>query len=132
MECPVCGETLAHVSFHGVAIDLGYACRGIWLDAGELASLLGEEEQSASLLGSRKLYRRSWEKERHCPRCGTGMKKWTLGIETPVVVDICPENHGEWFDRGELLSLLQQGGLDLSNMLVQLLERILVQDPEGE
>jgi len=132
MKCPVCGETLAHVSFRGVEIDICYSCRGIWLDAGEMVQLLGDAEHSASLLGSSKPYHRSREKKRNCPRCGTEMAKRTMGVETPVVVDVCPGNHGEWYDGGELRSLLQQGGQDLSNLVVQLLKRILAQNSEEE
>jgi len=130
MKCPVCGETLANVSFRGVEINICYSCRGIWLDRGELEQLLGKAPQAGELLKSRKRYSRSVEKLRSCPDCGAAMIKSTIGLNSPLVVDRCPEGHGEWFDRGELLSLLQQGGLDLSNLLVQLLERILKNSEE--
>ena len=43
MKCPKCGMDLAEMSYHGVTIDKCTACEGIWLDSGELETLLAEE-----------------------------------------------------------------------------------------
>lgn len=130
LKCPVCGQTLVRVTFRGVDIHLCYSCRGVWLDAGQLERLLQDATQSIALLNSGKPYLHSREKTRLCPRCGDEMKKMTMGIDSPVVIDSCPRGHGEWYDRGELRALLEQGGQDMSNLLVQLLKRILAQKPE--
>jgi len=131
-RCPVCGEALAVVGFKDIEMDLCYPCRGVWLDKGELEQLLDKAPRAGELVKSRKRFSRSVEKPRPCPECGAAMTKSTIGLDTPVVVDHCPAGHGEWFDRGELLSLMAQGGLDLSHLLVQLLERILAESPEEE
>lgn len=44
MHCPKCGASLEEVSFRGVSVDRCGECRGVWLDAGELETLAGEEE----------------------------------------------------------------------------------------
>jgi hypothetical protein len=40
MKCPQCNETLLMTERMGVSIDYCPACRGIWLDKGELDKLL--------------------------------------------------------------------------------------------
>jgi len=43
MKCPKCGMDLVEMSFQGISIDKCSACEGIWLDPGELDSLLKKE-----------------------------------------------------------------------------------------
>ncbi|MGA2106401.1 MAG: zf-TFIIB domain-containing protein, partial [Syntrophorhabdales bacterium] len=37
MKCPKCGMELIEIDYKGLKIDECSACKGIWLDAGELA-----------------------------------------------------------------------------------------------
>ena len=39
MRCPRCGGTLHEVAHHGVNVDRCVDCKGVWLDAGDLAIL---------------------------------------------------------------------------------------------
>lgn len=43
MKCPKCGSDLEEINYNDVMIDRCIACKGIWLDAGEL-ELLTEGE----------------------------------------------------------------------------------------
>jgi ribosomal protein L37AE/L43A len=45
MTCPRCGATLAQRVWRGVTLDSCPSCRGLWLDAGELAMLAHEPER---------------------------------------------------------------------------------------
>ena len=45
MICPRCGSTLEPRTFSGVTLDACGGCRGVWLDAGELAMLAHESER---------------------------------------------------------------------------------------
>ena len=40
MKCPQCNETLVMAERHGVEIDYCPACRGVWLDRGELDKII--------------------------------------------------------------------------------------------
>lgn len=40
MNCPVCGERLRAIERYGVEIDICPACKGVWLDRGELDKIL--------------------------------------------------------------------------------------------
>lgn len=40
MDCPVCGEKLREIERYGVEVDICPACKGVWLDRGELEKIL--------------------------------------------------------------------------------------------
>lgn len=52
MDCPVCKEPMIVLELNEVEIDYCSSCRGIWLDAGELALLLEDTEKKDRLLSS--------------------------------------------------------------------------------
>lgn len=36
MKCPKCGADLVETDYHHVKVDVCHACKGMWLDAGEV------------------------------------------------------------------------------------------------
>jgi Zn-finger nucleic acid-binding protein len=48
----------------------------------------------------------SSEKKRNCPACGHKMKKTAIGGQPEILIDICHDNHGLWFDGGEVTQLI--------------------------
>jgi len=50
MKCPKCGMDLVELDFKGMLIDECPTCRGMWLDAGELDSLVNVEKSSLEKL----------------------------------------------------------------------------------
>lgn len=51
MRCPKCGMELTELKFRGVAIDKCTSCGGVWLDDGELETLLKDEGGFKSFFG---------------------------------------------------------------------------------
>lgn len=47
MHCPKCGQRLHSECYGSVEIDVCGSCRGLWLDANELESILASREQVA-------------------------------------------------------------------------------------
>ncbi len=47
MKCPNCDETLLMMEKNQIEIDYCPACRGVWLDKGELDKILDYAEQNA-------------------------------------------------------------------------------------
>ena len=45
-DCPRCGETLASQDREGVTIDVCLSCGGVWLDKGEMETLIERESES--------------------------------------------------------------------------------------
>jgi uncharacterized protein len=50
MDCPVCGEKLREVERSGVMVDICPACKGIWLDRGEIDKLLATESGAGRVI----------------------------------------------------------------------------------
>ncbi len=48
MSCPKCGMSLIEIDYKGIKIDKCSECLGIWLDAGELESILEMESSAVS------------------------------------------------------------------------------------
>jgi len=93
-------------------IELDYCtnCNGVWFDAGELELLL----EAAGLESPQPLLDKilnlpeaiTSEKKRKCPICGRKMKKVAIDESDEVLVDISPEEHGLWFDGGEVAHVI--------------------------
>ena len=112
MKCPVCHIPMIVVEHEQIELDNCTDCAGVWFDAGELELLLETmqvEEHTLSLdsvLTSPEAP--SAEKKRKCPICGKKMKKATVGHKPEVLIDVCPQDDGLWFDKGEVGQLITQ------------------------
>jgi len=91
-----------------VEVDHCLACKGIWLDSGELELLLGESEKSTDFLTSFQLVSGK-EKVRKCPICRSKMEKIRFGSSEELIIDRCI-SHGLWFDQHELEEMIEMGG----------------------
>jgi Zn-finger nucleic acid-binding protein len=100
------------VEYHNIELDYCNSCKGVWFDSGELELLLKlqdlEEPKAffAGILNSQEAA--SPEKKRNCPLCGHKMKKTAIGEQPTILIDICRDKHGLWFDGGEVTQLIQR------------------------
>lgn len=117
MNCPRCKAVMLIYELEGVEIDHCEECDGIWLDAGELEILLGKSADKVML--DFKIEKRSKEKKLRCPACHKKMQKILCG-ETRL--DKCPDNHGIWFDSGELKEIIARG--DIEHKILDLLDEM--------
>ncbi len=106
MNCPACSAPLAALEYETLEVDFCFDCGGVWLDTGELELLFGDHAITRGFLTAGGRIPSS-EKPRRCPACRAKMEKQTTGGPDPVTYDHC--EHGLWFDRGELASVLQHG-----------------------
>ena len=112
MICPTCKSDMIVVEHDNIELDYCTDCNGVWFDAGEMDLLL----QSIDVDGSGSLLKDvldapeidSPEKKRKCPICGSKMKKPTIGDNNKILIDVCPQGDGMWFDGGELAQLIKQ------------------------
>ena len=111
MVCPVCRYDMLVIEYHDIELDYCNSCKGVWFDSGELELLLrsqGLEETKVFLdgiLSSQEAA--SSEKKRNCPVCGHKMKKTAIGGQPEILIDICRDEHGLWFDGGEVAQLIR-------------------------
>ncbi|MDP8246073.1 MAG: zf-TFIIB domain-containing protein [Candidatus Hinthialibacter antarcticus] len=98
--CPHCGEAMIVLELEGVEIDFCPSCKGTWLDAGEL-ELLCEPDGAESGAVREQAFsaKRDRKSKRRCPRCNWKMDGVRLG---GVELERCCNQHGLWFDRGEM------------------------------
>lgn len=123
MKCPACNNSLVILELDSVEVDYCFVCGGIWLDAGELEELLGDSAQRDALMKSFK----SATVDEHlysCPLCDTKMKKVWVGEKQEVLIDECKNNHGLWFDQGELKQVFSLGIEKGQNKIIDLLNRM--------
>ena len=101
--CPKCRLEMAAETWEDVEIDRCGSCQGIFLDEGELSSLLrlrlGAEVDN---LRYSSLSDMMDGLEATCPHCNVSMKPVTLH---GVRIDRCPSCAGAFFDEGEVASL---------------------------
>jgi Zn-finger nucleic acid-binding protein len=110
MRSPVSKEPMLVLELAGVEIDYCPVSGGIWLDAGELETLLDDKDAADALISSLTEERNSKEKRIRCPICRKKMEK--VLVDEKVLIDRCKNAHGLWFDEGELMEVLRlnQGG----------------------
>ena len=116
-----------------VEIDHCMSCKGIWLDAGELELLLGTNSETEEFLNSFTTDKLSKEKKIKCPICNKKMGKMLVIGDKNIRIDKCKNNHGIWFDAGELEDVLQMGSLGKDNKVLILLRDMFGQvNTKGE
>lgn len=124
MNCPVCKTPMIVFELDEVETDYCTECKGIWLDAGELEILLEDAEETKRLLASFTSAKTN-ESLRPCPICRKSMQKALIGHgDKAVLIDRCHKAHGLWFDRGELVEVLEQGAFDENGKVAKLLREM--------
>ena len=124
MDCPVCKESaMVTLELNEVEIDYCMQCEGIWLDAGELEMLLGEQEKAQELINSFRVDSDNPEDLRKCPICYKKMQKIVIDSDGPkLLIDRCGKGDGLWFDKGELHDIVEKAKLDEDNKIKTLLK----------
>ena len=111
MMCPACRTDMIVIEYHNIELDYCNNCKGVWFDSGELELLLksqGLKESQAFFDGILKSHEAtSSEEKRNCPICGRRMKKTAITGQPEILIDACRDNHGLWFDGGEVAQLIQ-------------------------
>jgi Zn-finger nucleic acid-binding protein len=112
MICPACKNEMIVVEYDNIELDYCNNCRGVWFDSTELELLLKSMNLDSQNLLLNDILNApeaiSQEKKRRCPICRRRMKKTTVGGQPGVLVDVCPQGNGLWFDGGEVAQLLRQ------------------------
>lgn len=124
MICPVCKEPMIVLELDQVEIDFCAECKGIWLDSGELELLLESKNEREELLASFKKDSLNKEKRYPCPICGKRMSKVLVGEQHKVLIDKCRKDHGLWFDKGELKSIIQNASKNKENKVINHLKQM--------
>lgn len=124
MKCPICKDDMIILELEKVEIDYCIECKGIWLDACEL-ELIYRNSGLSSLEEVFKEIPHSKELNIKCPVCRKKMEKVEFN-KTGIILDKCRNDHGYWFDKGEL-ELLLESNLNDNSEIIGLLRNIFSQ-----
>ncbi|MDD3296766.1 MAG: zf-TFIIB domain-containing protein [Candidatus Omnitrophica bacterium] len=124
MKCAACGGPMIVLELAGIEIDNCPACKGIWLDSGELELLLEETGWEDKVLNSFFPDSGNREKKRRCPICSKKMDKVFYAGESRVLIDKCSNGCGLWFDENELHQVIEASSIDKNNKILVLLRDI--------
>ena len=112
MKCPVDKSVMMVLEHRRIELDYCMKCSGVWLDARELELLVSVLNSEGADLSDTELLTpdkaEGIKAKRRCPICRRNMDKAWLGKGPKVLIDICPQGDGLWFDAGELQKVLQQ------------------------
>ena len=110
MICPVCKNDMIDVEHERIELDYCTNCHGVWFDAEELELLLESMDIKNHDLALDDIWHspetETEEKKRKCSICGQKMKKAAIGKEPEILIDVCPQGDGLWFDGGEVGHLI--------------------------
>lgn len=112
MICPACKSDMIVVEYNKIELDYCTNCQGVWFDSEELELLLESISLESINLFLNNIINfpeaKSSEKKRRCPICSQKMKKTTIGQQPEILIDVCQQGHGMWFDSGEIGQLITQ------------------------
>ncbi len=121
MLCPICKEPMVVLELNEIEIDFCTSCSGIWLDDGELQLMFENEEERKYLFKSLHEDPDHNEKQYKCPICKKKMVKVHVGDKKEILIDKCIKDHGLWFDKDELRTVIEFGS-EGENKIVNLLK----------
>ncbi|MFP4497445.1 MAG: zf-TFIIB domain-containing protein [Vulcanimicrobiota bacterium] len=110
MKCPRDLTQLTEEVFCGVEIDSCGYCDGTWLDKGEMAKIVGLEEDisGGEEVSPEDLKDRTDGELFGCPRCNNvKMKPFDYSYKKHVIIDVCPACGGIWLDGSELKEVVK-------------------------
>ena len=107
--CLRCKNACVHHTHEGVIIDRCSTCGGVWLDQGELETIIEVRSHTHSdsfvqeTLKQKKagLPADTQSDSIACPKCTATMKVINYAYDSGVIIHICP-SHGVWLDSKEL------------------------------
>lgn len=105
LVCPRCSKHMQRTTRKNVEIDTCPECAGLWLDASELAQLVGSWKD---LPRRGVVFPQSADSVLRCPRCQAGLERRTYSEHKRTVIDHCLDCGGIWLDRGELQRILEE------------------------
>jgi Zn-finger nucleic acid-binding protein len=115
MKCPKDGTPLETARYEAdVHVDRCPACRGTWLEAGELERIQRSRERDHAELLARMpdygydaiaLAAAKADQARGCPKCGALLERREYGYCSQVSIDVCARCAGIWLDHREVEAL---------------------------
>lgn len=100
-HCPECSGEFVMIKAEEVELDACLPCGSFWLDAGEMKTVTHRVADTQTLEGAvaPSRYR--------CPICETQMEQHRFVTHNDLLVDKCPNEHGIYLERDELVRSIE-------------------------
>ncbi len=95
-KCPECHNHFHILHIKNVEIDCCKQCESLWFDPRELQMVMNTTDDIT------KDFLHAGKSKYNCPTCQAKLHKRSCLFPERLVVDICPENHGVYFEKNEL------------------------------
>jgi Zn-finger nucleic acid-binding protein len=95
-KCPSCNEKFFVVHLNNVEIDCCKKCESLWFDPEELKLVMNAADDITNE------FSHAGKSKYKCPVCQARLRKRSFLFPHKLVVDICPEGHGLFLEKGEL------------------------------
>lgn len=100
MLCPVCASLLSEEVCAGERIDRCGECGGMWVDQGELASIVQNDDAPVAVAANAKR-----PAQLACPRCERPLAPHEYAHDSGVVLQRCPDCRGHWIEASQIAPL---------------------------
>jgi uncharacterized protein len=107
MDCPHCHKELVIKDYQHTSIATCNDCGGVWIDPSQLERIISQREpflpeQIQSSLQKAHSGFTATVTRLSCPVCSQLMGELNYDYSSGVIVNVCPQGHGIWFDKDEL------------------------------
>jgi Zn-finger nucleic acid-binding protein len=110
MDCPHCQKNLVTKDYEHISISTCNDCSGIWLDPSQLNQIIARREQQFAPAEIQAVLKAAHPgispsesaKTLACPICASTMHVDNYDYDSGIIVHVCPEGDGLWFDKGQL------------------------------
>ncbi len=125
-ECPRCKAAMGKLKLGIYDVVECTRCEGMWIDGAVLQQICNDAQKQEAVAGIPATVPapggRPLEAIHYipCPVCRTLMNRVNFGHCSGVVVDVCPQKHGTWFDKDELrrvVDFIHSGGLEKARFI---------------
>lgn len=122
MKCPGCKRNLRKEKYESTIVDRCTGCGGVWLDEGEIVSILKDVSKEFSEELKIKAFQTNASglssasnvpANLPCPKCNVSLDTYQYALNSGVYIDRCQNKHGLWLDAGELekIQIIYERGL---------------------
>ena len=102
-KCPECRAQFHILHIDNVEIDCCKNCEGLWFDPRELQMVMNTPNDITDE------FLHAGKSKYNCPVCKNKMRKRSFLFPERLVVDVCPYDHGVYFEKGELEQVFKIG-----------------------
>jgi Zn-finger nucleic acid-binding protein len=95
-KCPKCSEKFYILNLNDVEIDCCKKCESLWFDPDELKMVMNAADDVTDM------FSHAGKAKYKCPVCQARLRKRSFLFPKKLVVDICPDGHGVYLEKGEL------------------------------